>query len=60
MVITMSKTVECQECHNALLCLEWAKNGCKAICINWDYFKKNYVNGNKKIIGDEQDSGSCE
>ena len=45
----------CQDCHNALQCLEWARNGYKAKCINWGYFKRHYVNGNKKIIGDGEE-----
>lgn len=43
----------CQVCHNSLVCLDWAKEGMKAKCDHWSYFKKNYVNGDKKIIGAE-------
>ncbi|HML33832.1 hypothetical protein [Sporomusa sphaeroides] len=50
----------CQDCHNALQCLEWARNGYKAKCDNWDYFKKNYASGFKKIIGDETEAGAGE
>lgn len=44
---------QCQLCHNSLVCLDWAKEGLKAKCNHWGYFKKHYVNGDKKIIGAE-------
>ena len=43
----------CQECHNALVCLAWAKDGIKAKCEHANYFKKHYVSGKEKIIGAE-------
>lgn len=43
----------CQICHNSLVCLDWAQEGLKAKCDHWSYFKKHYVNGDKKIIGAE-------
>lgn len=50
----------CQPCHNALQCLEWARNGYKAKCPQWDYFKQHYASGNKKIVGDETEVGAGE
>lgn len=44
---------QCQQCHNALQCLVWAKDGLKAKCAHWSYFEQCYASGNKKIIGAE-------
>ncbi len=44
---------QCQLCHNLLVCLDWDKEGLKAKCDHWGYFKKHYINGDKKIIADE-------
>lgn len=44
---------KCQECHNALVCLAWAKDGIRAKCAYADYFAKHYVHGKEKIIGAE-------
>ena len=43
----------CQPCHNALQCLVWSQEGMKSKCCHWGYFKQNYANGKKKIIGAE-------
>lgn len=43
----------CQPCHNALCCLQASQNGARAKCIHWDYFKRYYASGLKKIIGDD-------
>lgn len=56
--VQVNKDDMCQPCHNALQCLEWAKTGYKAKCVNWDYFKQQYASGNKKIVGDETEAGA--
>jgi hypothetical protein len=48
-----SEDDQCQPCHNALQCLAWSQEGFKTRCNRWNYFKKHYANGNKKIIGAE-------
>lgn len=51
----------CQQCHNALQCLVWSREGIKAKCTHWNYFKQHYASGNKKIIGAEiLDDGEVE
>lgn len=49
----MKNIDKCQECHNALVCLAWAKDGIRAKCAYADYFAKHYVYGKEKIIGTE-------
>lgn len=49
----MNYVDKCQECHNALVCLCWAKDGIKAKCTQADYFEKHYASGEKKIVGAE-------
>jgi len=48
------KEDDCYDCHNCLLCLEWAKEGAKANCKNWNYFKKHYVNGSKRSLLEDE------
>jgi hypothetical protein len=45
---------KCEPCPNALQCLVWAGEGSQAKCDNWEYFKRDYVNGPKRKILDAE------